>query len=114
MKDERNSDDRLVESLLSSYEAGPRSMHHIGAYELPQQAEVQKCVESFRALLLPGFVGPSLVNGNGNGGGVRTYVREKLDDLQTRLLQQIYRGLHHRCGLSGPDRSVDCSACRAP
>jgi serine O-acetyltransferase len=103
--------DRLVENVLSSYEAGPRSMHHIGAYELPQQAEVQKCVETFRALLLPGFVGPSLVNGGGKD--VRSYVREKLDDLQARLHQQVYRGLHHRCGLAGNDRSLECATCAA-
>jgi serine O-acetyltransferase len=103
--------DRLVENVLSSYDAGPRSMQHIGAYELPQQAEVQKCVETFRALLLPGFVGPSLVNGAGKD--VRSYVRERLDDLQARLHQQVYRGLHHRCGLAGNDRTLECAACAA-
>ena len=44
--------DQLVENVLSSYEAGPRSMHHIGAYELPQQSEVQACVETVRACAL--------------------------------------------------------------
>jgi serine O-acetyltransferase len=101
----------LVDQVLSSYEAGPRSMHHIGAYELPQQAEIQKCVETLRALLLPGFVGPTLVNGG--GGDVRSYVRERLDDLESRLREQVYRGLHHRCGFGGPDRAVPCSACSA-
>jgi serine O-acetyltransferase len=103
--------DSLVDQVLSSYEAGPRSMHHIGAYELPQQTEVQRCIETFRALLLPGFVGPTLVNGG--GGDVRSYVRERLDDLQSRLREQVYRGLHHRCGFGGPDRAVPCSACSA-
>jgi serine O-acetyltransferase len=103
--------DSLVDQVLSSYEAGPRSMHHIGAYELPQQAEIQKCVETLRALLLPGFVGPTLVNGG--GGDVRSYVRERLDDLESRLREQVYRGLHHRCGFGGPDRAIPCSACSA-
>src|SRR5262249_49380004 len=38
-------------------------------------------------------------------------VRERLDDLQSRLREQVYRGLHHRCPLSGPDRTLECSAC---
>jgi serine O-acetyltransferase len=103
--------DRLIESVLSSYEAGPRSMHHIGAYELPQQTEVQRCVETVRALLLPGFVGSSLIDGG--GGDVRSYVIERMEDLQSRLRQQVYRGLHHRCGVAQPDRRLECSECAA-
>jgi len=103
--------DALVDQVLASYEAGPRSMHHIGAYELPQQAEVQRCIETLRALLLPGFVGSTLVNGG--GGNVRSYVRERIDDLESRLREQVYRGLHHRCGFGGPDRKAPCSACSA-
>ncbi|HEY2736678.1 MAG TPA: hypothetical protein VGI70_21910, partial [Polyangiales bacterium] len=78
----RTNIDRLVDGILATYEAGPRSMQHIGAYELPQQSEVQACVETVRALLLPGFVGASLVNGS--SGDVRTYVGERLDELKTR------------------------------
>ena len=29
--------DKVVGSILASYETGPRSLHHIGGYELPQQ-----------------------------------------------------------------------------
>lgn len=101
--------DQLVENVLSSYEAGPRSMHHIGAYELPQQSEVQTCVETVRALLLPGFVGPALINGS--SGDVRTYVRETLDELRTKLRRQVYRGLHHRCRLGQPNRTLECTEC---
>ena len=103
--------ERLVDGMLASYEAGPRSMQHIGAYELPQQTEVQRCIETIRALLLPGFVGPSLLNGN--GGNVRSYVSEMLSDLQTRLRQQVYRGLHHRCSVGRSDHTLECAACAA-
>lgn len=103
--------DRLVDNVLASYEAGPRSMHHIGAYELPQQAEVQGCIETVRALLLPGFIGTSLINGS--SGDVRTYVRERLDELKTRLRRQVYRGLHHRCRLGQADRNLECTECAA-
>ena len=51
----------LVARLLASYASGPRTMHHLGAYELPQMAEVVKCVDEIRALLFPGFVGAPLV-----------------------------------------------------
>jgi len=99
----------VVESMLTSYEAGPRSMHHIGAYELPQQGEVQRCIEIIRGLLLPGFVGAPLVQGT--PAEVRAYVLERLKDLEERLRQQIYRGLHHRCGHMQADRQRDCPRC---
>jgi serine O-acetyltransferase len=98
----------VVDALLASYEAGPRAMHHIGAYELPQPSEVQKCVEATRALLLPGFVGSPLVGNSSED--VRHYVRERLADLAGRLHQQIYRGLHHRCQLTG-SRRLECPHC---
>ncbi len=79
----------VVESMLTSYEAGPRSMHHIGAYELPQQGEVQRCIEIIRGLLLPGFVGAPLVQGT--PAEVRAYVLERLKDLEERLRQQMQR-----------------------
>jgi len=101
--------DELVQSVLRSYEAGPRSMHHIGAYELPQQSEVQKCVDTVRALLLPGFVGGSLLDESQRD--LRAYIRERLEDLQSRLRQQVYCGLHHRCNHEPPGRKVDCPHC---
>src|SRR3954453_9060460 len=51
----------IADQILANYGTGPRAMHHLGGYELPQQAEVEKCVETIRALLLPGFVGVALV-----------------------------------------------------
>jgi serine O-acetyltransferase len=99
----------VVEALLVSYESGPRAMHHIGADELPQPGEVQKCVETARALLLPGFVGPPLLGTSTDA--VRGYVRDRLADLWSRLHRQIYRGLHHRCQLARNSRLVECAHC---
>ena len=45
-----SENEELVDRLVASYAAGPRSMHHIGAYELPQMAEVT-------AVVLPIFMG---------------------------------------------------------
>jgi serine O-acetyltransferase len=99
----------VVDALLASYEAGPRALHHIGAYELPQPNEIQKCVEGTRALLLPGFVGAPLYGASSDD--VRNYVRDRVADLSTRLHQQIYRGLHHRCIVSRGSRRQDCPYC---
>jgi serine O-acetyltransferase len=101
--------DDLARNILASYEAGPRSMHHIGAYELPQQTEVEWCVETTRALLLPGFVGAPLASESHED--LRSYVRERLANLRSRLREQVYRGLHHRCSLIQKDRKLVCAHC---
>src|SRR4051794_12833344 len=108
-----DGDDDLVTRLLKSYDAGPRSMHHLLGYELPQMSEVVRCLDDVRALLFPGFVGQSFPVGPCQDD-VRRCIGERLDDLRTRLRAQIYRGLHHRCQLLGEHPSnprVECPAC---
>jgi serine O-acetyltransferase len=100
--------DQLSAVLAQSYQGGPRAMHHIGGYELPQQTEVEWCIETVRALLLPGFVGAPLASEN--RATVEAYVRERLENLQGRLCAQLYRGLHHRCA-AFEDRTIDCVRC---
>ncbi len=100
--------DQLAEALAQSYQAGPRTMHHIGGYELPQRSEVEWCIDTVRAVLLPGFVGAPV--GGESRETVEAYVRERLENLQGRLCAQLYRGLHHRCG-AHEDRRVDCVLC---
>jgi serine O-acetyltransferase len=100
--------DELSAALAQSYQAGPRNMNHIGGYELPQRAEVEWCLETVRAVLLPGFVGAPV--GGESQDTVQAYVRERLENLQGRLSAQLYRGLHHRCA-AFEDRSVDCVVC---
>jgi serine O-acetyltransferase len=100
--------DRLAENLAKSYQAGPRSMHHIGGYELPQRGEIEWCIDTIRAVLLPGFVGAAVVNETDEA--VKAHVRERLENLQARLCAQLYRGLHHRCA-AFEERSVDCVTC---
>ena len=100
--------DQLSASIAQSYQAGPRAMHHIGGYELPQRGEVEWCIETVRAVLLPGFVGAPVASENPEV--VEAYVRERLENLQGRLCAQLYRGLHHRCAAL-EDRTVDCVRC---
>jgi serine O-acetyltransferase len=99
--------DDLVDRLLASYETGPRAMSHLGAYELPQTAEVVRCLDEVRALLFPGFVGPPV------GGDLRAHVGAALARLAPRLRAQIYRGLHHRCRLLGGGVSVSDEECKS-
>src|SRR4051794_37681200 len=103
--------EEVIDRLVESYDAGPRSMHHIGAYELPGMSEVVACVESIRALLLPGFVGAPLVAATPED--LRAHVRDLLRDLEPRLHRQVYRGLHHRCRLVTGAEGRDCAHCRA-
>jgi serine O-acetyltransferase len=100
--------DQLSATIAQSYETGPRTMHHIGGYDLPQQSEVEWCIEAVRALLLPGFVGGPVASESREN--VEAYVRERLENLQGRLCAQLYRGLHHRCAAL-VDRRLDCVVC---
>jgi serine O-acetyltransferase len=101
--------DHVVASVLASYDAGPNAIHHINAYELPQQAEILRFIDIVRALLLPGFVGAPLVGAS--PADIGAYVLERLQDLSVILHQQVYRGLHHRCGISSANRRLDCADC---
>jgi serine O-acetyltransferase len=100
-------EDDLVDRLLESYATGSRSMQHIGAYELPQMAEVVRCMDDFRALMFPGFVGQV----PGTSDELRAAIRDRLEDLAQRLRRQVYRGLHHRCQLVKGSRDLDCAHC---
>ena len=102
--------DEVIERLVESYEAGPRSMSHVGAYELPQIGDVVQCVDTIRALLLPGFVGAPLVAAGRDD--LRAHVRDRLRELETRLHRQVYRGLHHRCRLVTGCQDLECAHCR--
>jgi serine O-acetyltransferase len=94
----------LVDRLLQSYDAGPRSMLHVGAYELPQTGEIVRCLDEIRSLLFPGFIGPPITD-------LRTHVATVLASVAPRLRGQIYRGLHHRCRLLTGAQGADCATC---
>ncbi len=99
--------EELVDRLISGYESGPRSMHHLGGYELPQMVEVVRCLEDMRALMFPGFAGKI----HGTAEELRAGVRARLEDLARRLRLQVYRGAHHRCQLLRGSHDRDCVHC---
>ena len=85
-------------------------MHHIGGYDLPQRTEVEWCIETVRALLLPGFVGAPLAGANQET--VEAYVRERLENLQGTALR-----LSSTAGCitaARPSKTAPSTACDAP
>jgi serine O-acetyltransferase len=102
--------DDVVARLLASYQAGPRTTHHLGGYELPQMSEVVACLAEVRGLLFPGFGTPAPAPGAGPEA-VRAHVRGAVAALGARLHRQIYRGLHHRCQVQRGSAESDCAQC---
>jgi serine O-acetyltransferase len=70
---------------------------------------VEQILTQCRALLFPGFVGPSLARTTPTE--LREYVRERLDELRNSLKRQLYRGLHHKAQIERGTRDLDCPQC---
>jgi serine O-acetyltransferase len=107
----RGLTDDITERLLDSYAEASGSMQHVNSYELPSMREVEQIITQCRALLFPGFVGPSLARTTPTE--LREYVRERLDELRNVLRRQLYRGLHHKVQLEKGTRDLDCPRCAA-
>ncbi len=107
--DRRGLTDEVTERLLESYADPSGSMQHVNSYELPSMKEVAQIITQCRALLFPGFVGPSLARTTPTE--LREYVRERLDDLRNALRRQLYRGLHHKVQLEKGTSDLDCPHC---
>jgi serine O-acetyltransferase len=105
----RGLTDEVTDRLLASYAEASGSMQHVNSYELPSMREVEQILTQCRALLFPGFVGPSLARTTPTE--LREYVRERLDDLRNALRRQLYRGLHHKVQLAKGTRDLDCPHC---
>jgi serine O-acetyltransferase len=92
-REEFHTDD-VADGLLASYETASADIQHVNSYELVSTEEVASIVEQCRALMFPGFVGPSLARATPTE--LRDHVRERLDTLRNGLRKQLYRDLHHR------------------
>jgi serine O-acetyltransferase len=102
-------DEALVDALLSSYEDSSGLMEHVSSYELPSMEEVERIIDQARALIFPGFVGPTLVRATPTE--LRDYVRERIEQLRRTLRRQVYRGLHHKSQLERGTKDLDCPEC---
>jgi len=101
----------VAERLLESYASAPPEMQHVNSYELPSREEVGRIIELCRALIFPGFVGPSLARATPTE--LREHVRERLDELRNALRKQLYRGLHHKVQKERGTSDIDCQHCAA-
>lgn len=101
--------DDVTDGLLASYETASVDIQHVNSYELVSTEEVASLVEQCRALLFPGFVGPSLARATPTE--LRDHVRERLDKLRNGLRKQLYRDLHHRVQRRLGTKEHDCPRC---
>lgn len=81
----------LVEALLASYEAEPRT-HHMDSEFLPSRAEIIEIIGELRELLFPGFFCQHRLTRQ----NVRFHVGEVLNSVATRLHSQVFRALCYR------------------
>jgi serine O-acetyltransferase len=98
--------DNLIEGYLSSSDT---PMQHVGNYELPSIEQVARVVEQCRALLFPGYVGPSVARLPRDELGI--VVRERLDELRNTLRRQVYRALHHKSTIANGAAEDHCGGC---
>lgn len=103
------SSDEIADALVRSYGQASAVMQHVNSYELPSTEQVARIVEQVRALVFPGFVGPSLARTTPTE--LRDHVRERIDELRNSMRRQIYRGLHHKVQASQGTNDLDCAHC---
>lgn len=101
--------DRVADMLLETYTGPTAEGKHIGSYELPSPTEVAAVLEDCRALLFPGYAGPSV--GRLAPSELRDLVRDRIDRLRGGLRRQIYRGLHHKRQQQLGTAELECPDC---
>jgi serine O-acetyltransferase len=103
--------DQVADQMLDAYAAPSAELQHIGTYELPSTDQVARVVEQCRALMFPGYVGPSVARLPRTE--LRDFIRERLDELRNTLRRQVYRALHHKQQLKQGTSDHDCPECAA-
>ena len=87
--------DAVTAELLDAYlDPTAKEMQHIGSYELPNDAQVERVLEMCRALLFPGYAGPDV--GRLERRELGELVRMRVEELWFALQRQIYRASHHK------------------
>src|SRR5215216_3866895 len=80
--------DAVTDELFGMYvDPDAREMQHIGSYELPSELQVKQIVESCRALLFPGYVGPDVARMSEDH--MRELIRTRVGELRIQLHQQV-------------------------
>ena len=102
--------DRAADQLVEAYfDPAAKEMQHIGSYELPSAAGVERVVELSRELLFPGYAGPDVPRAD--RGAVRELVKERLAELHATLHRQVYRAAHHKRQQSLGKNDLECVEC---
>jgi serine O-acetyltransferase len=100
----------VADLLLEAY-LDPRAaeMQHIGSYELPSDAQIERVIEMCRALLFPGYAGPDIERIEKSA--LRDLVTVRLDELRAALHRQVYRASHHRKQQQLGRNELECAEC---
>ncbi|MGE5186921.1 MAG: serine O-acetyltransferase EpsC [Acidobacteriota bacterium] len=102
----------IADELLDAYlDPDAAEMQHIGSYELPTEAGVERVVDISRELLFPGYAGPDVPRSD--RAELRSLVRMRLEELRHALHRQVYRGLHHRRQQLLGKNELECEECTA-
>jgi serine O-acetyltransferase len=99
-----------TDELLEAYfDPNAKEMQHIGSYELPTEAGIERSVEIARELLFPGYAGPDVPRTD--RGALRAIVRTRIEELRHTLHRQVYRALHHKRQQSLGRNELECAEC---
>ena len=105
-----SSADVIADQLVDAYfDPGAAEMQHIGSYELPSEAGVERVVELSRELLFPGYAGPDVPRSD--RPEVRELVKQRLGELREALHRQIYRAMHHKRQQLLRRNDLECADC---
>ena len=100
----------VADQLLDAYlDPNAAEMQHIGSYELPSDAQVERIIEMCRALLFPGYAGPDVVRMERHE--LRVLVNGRIDELRLALHRQIYRASHHKRQQLLGRNELECIEC---
>src|SRR5262245_17698868 len=100
----------VVDQLLDAYlDPSAAEMQHIGSYELPSDAQIERVLEMCRALLFPGYARPDIPRMERHE--LRVLVKERLDELRGALHRQVYRASHHKKQQVLGRNELECAEC---
>ncbi len=110
--DPPTSSGAVADQLLDMYlDPAAAEMQHIGSYEIPSEAQVERVIEMCRALLFPGYAGPDVARLD--RVELRELIRQRVDELRVALHRQVYRAAHHKRQQALGRSDLECDECTA-
>ena len=90
--------DQLVERVVESYQANPRTQHLDSTF-LPSRAKAIKIIELLRRIMFPGFFDEQRLTTD----NIKYHVGDMLSQLHGRLYEQIRQSLRYKENLDATD-----------